>query len=412
MKKDLEKGFTTMFVALLILLTMLVIGIGVTNLILNQYKIIDNTRKGAQAYLAAESGIEDALLRLAKGMDFEPLAVLTVGSATTSTEISEMIGGARTVIAEGDFRNSFKKVRAVYSISADEASFYYGVQVGQGGLIMDNHCRVNGNVFSNGSIVAYNNSEITGSAKVALAGNEMDGVQVGIDAFTNTCRDSTITGTLTCVNNINCTASSYELLTEEIAQADMSISQEQIDEWKAVAEAGEIIIGDYEVPDKITDYLGPAKIEGNLIVDDKDLLYMTGTIWVTGNILMQNQGRILLDPEVYTSMSGVLVGDGIITLENSAKALGTGEQGSYFMILSTSSANPAITIRNSFETDILYTNNGWILVENTSDLREIVGYGVHLQNYAEIFYEAGLENSSFSSGPSGGWQVEFWKEVE
>ncbi|MBI5038087.1 MAG: hypothetical protein HZC01_05295 [Candidatus Kerfeldbacteria bacterium] len=47
------------------------------------------------------------------------------------------------------------------------ASFFYGVQVGAGGLDMANNSYVNGNVYSNGSITAGNGAYVTGDVYVA-----------------------------------------------------------------------------------------------------------------------------------------------------------------------------------------------------------------------------------------------------
>ena len=149
-----------------------------------------------------------------------------------------------------------------------------------------------------------------------------------------------------------------------------------------------------------------------MIIQDKAKLYIIGTIWVTGTITIQNQSVVRLDQEAYGSLSGVLIGDGVITLQNAAKALGTGEEGSYLLIISTNTSDSALTIQDSFEADILFTPNGWIVIQNTADTREVTGYGIHLKNNAEIIYEMGLEDTSFTSGPGGSWKVTSWKEIE
>jgi hypothetical protein len=45
-------------------------------------------------------------------------------------------------------------------------------------------------------------------------------------------------------------------------------------------------------------------------------------------------------------------------------------------------------------------------------IREATGYKLYLDNNAEIEYEVGLEDTTFSSGPSGGWDVVSWEEIE
>ncbi|MEK7076791.1 MAG: choice-of-anchor R domain-containing protein, partial [Patescibacteria group bacterium] len=53
------------------------------------------------------------------------------------------------------------------SISTASVNFFYGIQVSDGGLEMSNNATVNGNVFSNGSIVGLSGTTITGDAIVA-----------------------------------------------------------------------------------------------------------------------------------------------------------------------------------------------------------------------------------------------------
>lgn len=406
-----QKGFVALIISILILGIMMTIGVSITTLIIGRHQISANILKSNQAYFAAEAGIEDALLRLVENMDLTPTSTLKVGQATSTTGISEIIGGARSITAQGNFRDVIRRVRAVYEISIEEISFYYGAQVGEGGIIMDDGSTIDGNVFSNGNIEGTGNPEITGTAKVSKTGNYIDGITIGENALVDICKNSNISDTLTCANNISCTASFFESLTEEITTGTMAISQEQINKWKNDA-SSTIFIGDYVLKGQDQAFLGLQKIEGNLILQDKAKLYSTGTIWVTGNITATNTAEIRLDEDSFGSLSGVIISDGIITLKNSGKALGTGEPGSYLLLISTVSGEPAITIQNTFEADILYAQNGWIVVQDSADVREIGGYGIHLKNNAKIIYEIGLEDTSFSSGPGGSWQVTSWEEIE
>ena len=112
----------------------------------------------------------------------------------------------------------------------------------------------------------------------------------------------------------------------------------------------------------------------------------------------------------------MIIADGVITLENNTVFSGTGEAGSYLMYLSTypgiPSASSALIIRNFAVADILYTTNGFVQFENNTDLREVTAYGLRLKNNAELTYEAGLASTIFTAGPSGGWTMKSWKEIE
>lgn len=408
-----QRGFVALLVSILILVTMISISVSISALIIGRHKISANILKSTQAYFAAEAGIEDALLRLDvdKDMNWTSTSTLKVGQATSTIQISDMIGGARNITSEGNFRNIIRRVRVVYQISAEQASFYYGAQIGDGGVVMKNGSTIYGNVFSNGSIEAEANTEITGTVKVAQTGNYINGVTVGKDAFVYNCLYSNISGKLKCATSTECTFSSQETLIDEIATGTMPFSQEQIKKWTDDALLGGVT-STVILKEQDEIFLGPKKIEGNLIVQDRAKLFITGTIWVTGTITAANTAEIRLDEASYGSLSGIIISDDIITLQDKGKALGTGKPGSYLLLISTASGESAITIKNKFRADILYTQNGWIVVQDTADMREVTGYGIHLENKAEIIYEVGLQDTAFSSGPGGSWGIISWSEIE
>jgi hypothetical protein len=256
---------------------------------------------------------------------------------------------------------------------------------------------------------------------VAINGNRIEGLIVGEDAKAHTCKDSQITGTLTYVSGgsvTNCTAGeSIKTQPNEIPAKDLPIPQSQIDSWKSEAEAGGIISGDYTISGKITQNLGPVKITGNLLVDNNATLNMMGTIWVVGNLRIDNGSTIKLDSDSYGPLSGVIVVDGKIKVRPNTYLKGSGQEGSYLMLLSTNpevldTANPAIDVDNNSDAAIFYTTQGLIVLRNKIKAREVTGYKIFLDNNAEILYEAGLEEATFSSGPGGSWEVVSWREIE
>lgn len=406
------KGFATLLITILILTAILGIGLSLTILTLTEHKISRNIVQSSQAYYVAEAGIEDALLRLAKNLTWSSASSLTVGEARATTTISDIIGGARTIISEGEAFAKVRKVSAVYEISTEKASFYYGAQVGEGGIEMQDTSKIDGNVFSNGNVVNLSgNPEITGTVKVAKTGNEINGMIIGKDAYVDTCKDSKISGTLTYRKRINCKASVFENLDKEIATTSLSITEEQIQEWKNEALSGgtttELILsGKQEIS------LGPKKIEGRLIVQNQAKLNVTGTLWITGEITIQDNAQLSLDKNAYGNRSGVILNDQRIVVQNNAKVSGSGEAGSYLMLLSTLSGGIAIIVQNSPILDIIYASQGRIQLQDSIRLREVSGWGLKLQNKATVIYEAGLADISFTSGPGGSWKVTSWKEIE
>ncbi len=402
-----SNGFVALYLTILVLGIFAAVGVSSGLYIFTLQKAINNNTLSADAYYSAESGIEDALLRLKKDQIWSSPYSFNLDNSSVQVTISDLFAGARTITATGNFNSRIRRVRAVYELSASKAQFFYGAQIGVGGLRMKNNSTVNGNIFSNGSVSGTTGARITGTIKVSGATNSISSVSISGDAYTQSCSQSNIAGTLYAINKEHCTYGVF-VAQSPPNQVGLPISQQNVDEWKAVAENGGSI-GSQSFSSG-TRILGPVKILGDLTVRNTAKLILTGTIWVTGNITISNSAQVILDPS-YGSLSGMIISDGLIFLTNSSRSSGSASAGSYLMYLSTSSSDYAIDISNSAAADILYTNNGWIEVENSAQLRQITGYGVDLGNTATVNYEIGLEDVSFTSGPSAGWEITDWKET-
>jgi len=427
--KNSKNGFAALYLTVLILAVILALSVSISVLTFGQQKISQNITKSSQAYYASEAGLEDALLKLVKKMSWSSPYNLKVGNATATVEISDVIGGTRTITSKGNFLNRIRKIQVGYAVSTQQVSFHYGAQVGEGGMSMGNNSRVKGNIYSNGSVIPAGGGDkgfIDESIIVAINGNRIEGLQVGKDAKVHTCKDSTIGGTLTYVSGgsiQNCTVGGATTTRpNEIPAKDLPIPQSQIDKWKSEAEGGGMIDcvvspGECTISGKITKNLGPKKIIGDFLIDNNATLNMTGTIWVVGNLRIDNGSTIKLDLNSYGSNSGVIVVDGKIKVRPNTYLKGSGQEGSYLMLLSTNpevsdTTNPAIDVDNNSDAAIFYANQGLIVLRNKINAREVTGYKVFLDNNAEISYEAGLEEATFSSGPGGSWEVVSWKEIE
>jgi Tfp pilus assembly protein PilX len=419
-QKNLQKGFAAIYITTLVLAIVFAVAVSAYIIAYSEQQISKNIVSSGQAYYASEAGIEDALLRVVQAMDLPSSYTLNVGDSTAQIEVSDLIGGTKTITSNGNDSNRLRKTQALYIISAEEINFYYGAQVGDGGMTMDNNSRVAGNIYSNGSVIASGRGYIDNTIVVASNGNRIEGLQVGEDAMAHTCVDSDIAGELTYVSGgslLNCTAgSTIKERPNEIEPADMPISQSQIDQWKSDAESGGIIPTDYVILSSYED-LGAIKIDGDLLIDNNATLNMRGTIWVTGDLRIDNGSTVQLDSNAYGITSGVLVVDGKIKVKPNTILKGSGQPSSYIMLLSTNSelvdfANPALEIDNNTDAAIFYASQGLVVLRNNVQAREVTGYKVHLDNNAEIIYESGLQNSAFSSGTGGGWEVSSWREID
>ncbi|MBU4082645.1 hypothetical protein KKB98_01710 [Patescibacteria group bacterium] len=415
-----EKGGALLLSIMLILSIGLIVGSGLSFSAFNSLISARDKIKSIESYYAAESGLEDSLLRLKEGMLFPSPNSLSVENNSTVVEISDLIGGSQTITSRGNADGRIRKLSVAYLVTTDDVSFFYGAQVGEGGMIMGNNSRVEGNVFSNGSILPLGGgvSEITDTVTIAINGNQIDSVNVGGDLYTHSCQDPDITGVLHYVSGgsiVNCDyGSSEDMGPNEIEAKDLPIPQEQIDNWKNDGTAGGTLSGDYLL-DGGADSLGPIRITGNMIIDNKSTLNVTGLIYVEGNIIVRNKATIKLD-EQFGSTSGIIISNGKITVGNSANLQGSGQEGSFIMLLSTNEsldiASPAVDVSNNAQGAIFYASQGLIHLHNNILIREATAYQIALDNNAVISYETGLENVNFTSGPGGSRRAENWREVE
>jgi len=203
--------------------------------------------------------------------------------------------------------------------------------------------------------------------------------------------------------------------------SNMPVSQANIDQWKNDAQAGGQMIGDYNVTNDVS--LGPKEITGSLVmVDNNKTLTVTGTLYVRGNIDIANGSAVHCDP-AYGENSCLVIADGWIHVANNGQFLGSGTPGSFTMLLTTLACTGssgvgcghhggAIDAHNNATGVIFYASNGMINLHNGVSLTEVTAYKLRMENNAVITYESGLANAKFSSGPTGGFSVKDWREVE
>ena len=201
----------------------------------------------------------------------------------------------------------------------------------------------------------------------------------------------------------------------------MPISQANIDQWKIDAQAGGQIAGDYTVTDDVS--LGPKEITGNLVMTSNNkTLTITGTLYVRGNIDVANGSAIRCDSG-YGENSCLVVADGWIHAANNGQFSGSGTPGSFVMLLTTLACtgspgvgcghhDGAIDAHNNATGVIFYASNGMVNLHNGVSLTEVTAYKLRMDNNAIITYDSGLANAKFSSGPTGGFSVTDWREVE
>ncbi len=75
------------------------------------------------------------------------------------------------------------------------------------------------------------------------------------------------------------------------------------------------------------------------------------------------------------------------------------------MIVTTNIDNSALSITNSANAGIFYAPFGGAALSNRASIKELTAKTITMQNQAEIWYEQGLANTNFTSGPGGAWEL-------
>src|SRR4030043_252044 len=108
-KFNKNRGFAAFLMVILVLSIMIGIGASIINLTLGQQKISRNVVKSTQSYYAAESGVEDAILRLKKGENLPAVYGFIVGEAWTTTTVADEVGGIKKILGQGTCSERIRK---------------------------------------------------------------------------------------------------------------------------------------------------------------------------------------------------------------------------------------------------------------------------------------------------------------
>jgi hypothetical protein len=254
-----------------------------------------------------------------------------------------------------------------------------------------------------------------------IYGDGFDYLNVGTDegdAWAHTVNSVDTTGTVYCQvgsgNNGNvCNTSRPDPVPQPFPISDANVST-----WKDQADSGTVYNGNLTVGFAGTT-TGPLKINGNLSINGGGTFTMTGTVWVTGTITVTGGGKVRLASS-YGTNSEVMIADSYIDISGGGAFSGSGQVGSYPLLLSTSdcpvsascSGKNAIRLSGGAGAVVLYAQNGTLQLIGGTSAKGMTGKTIRISGGGTVSYESGLMNQNFTSGPSGGWEITSWKEVE
>jgi hypothetical protein len=405
---DLERGQAMMVATMFFLAVTISVIFGLVGPIVGQQKIAAQLLSSRQSYFLAEAGVEDMMYRLINNYPVGISETLTLNGSSATTISTDTLNG-KDIVATGDVNDSIRRVEVSLGLGTG-ITFHTGIHIGSGGFTLSNNAGVIGNVYSNSSITGSNGAFVTESA-TAVNGisNLVIGTSTQGNATAPSVTNSTVRGTLYCQtgsgNNKACNTNFTPPAVREFV-----IPDEQITEWKTEAAAAETFVGNMVV-DGTDNVIGPLKVQGDLTLDIAAEARLIGTVWVTGNLFLSNNARIALDPS-FEDNEGIIITDGTATLSNGASLDGTGEEDSFMMLLTTSSSATAVSLSNNTGGVIIYAPNGTVQLSNNAQISQVSAKNFSLMNNATVEYESGIIDASFISGPSAGYEIRSWKEVE
>jgi len=424
-----ERGQAMLTVVFIFLTVMVSIVLGVAVVELSVTRIARGLERSTRSYAVAESLLEDTIYRLNGSYAVSTIETMTLDGITAIATTTNTQTG-KHIISGGDADTNVRRVEANLHLGAG-AAFNFGVQTDEGGFIMENNSLINGNLFSNGTVVGSNSNLVKGDVISAGPSGLVQGLHATGTAYAHTIKDAVIDKDAHYFSEstlINTTVGGVPFPgSTDQATSTLPISDAQVAEWEQDAETGGVITGPcpYVIDTDVT--IGPVKILCDVDISGTNFtVTLAGMVWVTGNITFRNAPTISIDPSL-NDLSVAMIADNPsdrtgssrIFIQNSTEFQDSGTDGSYTLLISqnesaeSGGAVAAITLEQSVSGDVLvYAGHGEVLLKNSTDLREVTGWRVRLQNFSQVTYESGLASLLFTSGPGGGYEVETWDEVE
>lgn len=407
-----SRGFVLIF-SLVVGAVLFTIAAAFTGLVATSIKVARYDRHAAEALALAEAGMDKAIYELNQSASYTGESNTVLGGGNFTIEVSGVDSNTKRIQVTGRVPSAAsplaeRSITATASVDSSLVSFRYGVQVGNGGLEMNNGSVVQGNAYSNGNI--YGSGIIKGDATAASL-STISGVTIEDDAWAHALSGCVVIDTITYNTTNTCTSTSSNGGQPDADPAPMPISDAQIAEWEALAEAGGTIAGNYTVTGDQT--LGPKKITGNLTVDINAKIRLSGPVWVVGDVIFKNNSYFLVDASTGNQGATLIADDpsnraakGKIDLSNNMTIDGNGNPDSNPMALSMKIGSDAITLSNNADSVLLYAPYGTVVLSNNSTANMITADKIHLHNNVTLIYKTGLQNASFSNGPGGSWVVD------
>ena len=386
--------------------------------------------ESTQAYYVTEAGVEDVVYRLRKGKTVSASGIETLSFAG-STATTTITPGFDTVAVDtqSSLHSLYRANHVVLGIGGG-ASFSFGLQSSTGGISMANSSAVVGNIYSNGTVTGAGSNMVYGDVVSAGASGLVTGVHATGSAYAHSIVGATIDKDAYYQSKIG----SIILGTSFPGSPDQSakplpITDATISDWETAAEAGGVVSSPcpYVINTNIS--LGPKKITCDVVIDKSSTnLTLTGPVWITGNLDTKSGPNILVDSSHPGASATIIVDNPAdrltsskMTLDQSTGFVAT-TTGTYVLMVSGNNSSelggPEVAISAGNKTTfgqrevIYYAPHGKLNASNSVKLRGATAYAIALSQSASVEYQTGMMSLLFTGGPSGGYIINSWKEVQ
>jgi hypothetical protein len=447
---NLQKGQAALVMIFILGMASLILSLSFSSTGITNMQISSNSYSAKKAFYAAQTGVEDLLIRLKQNQTLgDPSPIQTsnnLDQAYYIATISAPSGQERIITAQGNYRNFTKKIRVVLNSSSEQTSFNAAVQTGGGGFELEENSKITckapctqGKVYSNGDILGIKKSPKSSASRIVgavyahgvISGlGSGTGVWVDKDASAAALLKCTVEGDQASLASgpvSGCPLASgkiYRQLSE--APPALPLPSFNTDFWKYQATnsaiGGSTFTGNCDVKSGTstdctngTGLLGPRKIIGNLIINAGKNLTVTGPIWVTGNINIANNNTIILDPN-FINYGTVVLADGNIATDANVDFTKNGSAVIMMTSLKDDGQNcstPAISVANNTTDVVFYALYGCVRISNNALFDgSVVGQKVHVGGNSTIEYDPALAQAVFGSSCVGGWAITDWQEID
>lgn len=420
-----QSGQAVITAVVFFLLVSTTIVMGVINPVLRQVKQADDFARTRASLFVSQSVNEDAMYRLKNNKKFTSPSTFTLNGYTATATSTTVADGIQIYSSGGGF-NLVRNIKT-HLTTGSRVSFNYGVQTGVGGFTLQNAAAVIGNVFSNGRIIGSGSTRIKGDVISAGPAGWIEGVYATSSAYAHVIVDSTIERNAYYKTISNTWVAGKRFPgSPDIATTSLPISDATISAWEADAEAGGVISSPcpYTVITAVT--IGFKKINCDMFIGSMAVVTLTGPLWVAGDILFENAATVRIDPSLQNKSIAVIADNpadrrnrSTIIMRNIVTVQSDNLASQVLFVSQNASAeqgdnNKAMILYNSVSGNVvLYAGHGAIEVNNSiGPLKGVTAYHLLLKNFSRITYDTGLANLLFTSGPSGGYVFDKWREVE